>query len=268
MPATTATRTATAIMRAAMAVAITAAIILTPTAWAEGAAAAENSAKALEIFKKADEAASKVTSARFKATLTTSGLWAQFAGATEGECLMEGWDEELQKPRKFWSEITTQPPGASETTKLTGGSNGDTFYLIDHSTKKAYEDLDPAVQGTHGGTLLMVGFGSLMTPDPYEKDLASKSLELLGKEEVAGVECYQIKVEYENDPRNETSSVWSISTEDFLPRKRTRSFQFGPGNIGGVEITLHKLEVNPKIDPGLLTLKLPKGYEQIDDFAP
>lgn len=256
--------------------ALTAILILSAPALAEGEAksnqdksAKESMAKALEIIKKADKAARKVTAASFKATVTTDGMWTEFMGPTEGESYMEGWDEEIQKPRRFWADIKTVLPGTKTTKRLTGGGDGETFYVIDHDTKKGYEDLDPAVMGTHGQLLVTVGMGSLMMPTPFERDLAAEKIELLGTEDVAGVECFRIKVEYgPGDPEGEAFSVWSISTEDFLPRKRARNFNFGPEAIGGVEVVVHELEINPKIDPGLLTLKLPQGYKQIDDFAP
>ncbi len=37
---------------------------------------------------------------------------------------------------------------------------------------------------------------------------------------------------------------------------------------GSLDTTLIELEVNPEIKPGLFRLDLPKGFEQIDDFAP
>ena len=35
-----------------------------------------------------------------------------------------------------------------------------------------------------------------------------------------------------------------------------------------IERTINDVKVDPQIDPSLFTLKLPDGYEQIDDFAP
>jgi outer membrane lipoprotein-sorting protein len=45
-------------------------------------------------------------------------------------------------------------------------------------------------------------------------------------------------------------------------------FSFGEQGEGSLIIEVANLEVNPEIDAETFRMKLPKGYEQIDDFAP
>ncbi len=161
-------------------------LFLAPTAFAEEPA--EASSEALEILKKADEAARKIEAVRIRVTSKPTGLVANFIGATEGETLMTGWDAELQRPKMFWAHIKTTAPGAEEPMELTGGGDGDSYFLVNHTAEKAYEDMDPGVLGTGGQALGAIGITQFVHPSPYERDLGAKKVELLGREEVGGEE--------------------------------------------------------------------------------
>ena len=47
-----------------------------------------------------------------------------------------------------------------------------------------------------------------------------------------------------------------------------RHFTVPQRGEGSLEITLTDLEIDPEAGPETFTMKLPKGYEQVDDFAP
>ena len=47
-----------------------------------------------------------------------------------------------------------------------------------------------------------------------------------------------------------------------------RIFSIPEQGDGALEITVTKLEVNIEPEEDLFRLRLPEGYEQIDDFAP
>ena len=66
--------------------------------------------------------------------------------------------------------------------------------------------------------------------------------------------------------RGETT--WFVGTEDYLPRRRIRHFNIPGQGEGTLDITLTGLEVDPGVDADTFTMKLPEGYEQVDDFAP
>ena len=53
-----------------------------------------------------------------------------------------------------------------------------------------------------------------------------------------------------------------------LPRRRLQKFTVPGQGEGALEINLSNLVINPELDPALFRMKLPAGYEQIDDFAP
>ncbi len=239
----------------------------------EPAAAApveDTRAAALEVLEKAGAAAAKVRSVRFKAFTKPTGIVNSFVGSAAGEGYMEGWDAATQRPQKFWVHVQASPPGKEETSELTGGGDGETYFLIDHKNKKAYEDLDPGVLGTGGQTLQTIGLVQFVHPDPYQRELEGKSLELLGTEKVSGVECYLVKVAYAGGGPGgaEVGSIWSFSTEDYLPRRRVRQFAVPQQGVGELEIVLTDLEIDAEVTADLFKLKLPEGYEQIDDFAP
>ena len=149
--------------------------------------------------------------------------------------------------------------------EVSGGSDGETYFLIDHLTQKAYRDFDPAVMGSGGQALGGIGMAEFVHPAPFDDEIHAESAELQGKETVAGVECHKIHVVYSGG-RGE--STWFFSTEDFLPRRRVRHFEIPQMGKGTLDITLTELEVDPEIGPDTFQMKLPEGYEQIDDFAP
>jgi hypothetical protein len=233
---------------------------------ATDAAAEARSPEAVAILGRADEAARKVRAARFHSSSKVTGVITGFLGPTEGDGVIEGWDEELERPRRFWAHVRTQPPGAEEAKELTGGGDGETYFLIDHATRKAYEDIDPAVLGTAGSVVSFIGFSQLVQPAPYERDLESERIEFLGKKDVAGEECFKVRVAYSGGI--ETSSIWFFSTADLLPRKRVSHYVIPQQGEGDFEVTLTRLEVNPELADSLFEMKLPEGYRQIDDFAP
>ena len=100
-------------------------------------------------------------------------------------------------------------------------------------------------------------------PEPSVRRLIGDGLR---EDEVVGGEpCYQIHVSYGGGAGE---STWFFSKKDYLPRRRVRHFTVPEQGEGTLEIDVSQLEVNIEPDEGLFRLKLPEGYEQIDDFAP
>ena len=56
---------------------------------------------------------------------------------SEGETIMVGWNGAM--PEKFYGHIKTERPQSGEQVELTGGGDGDTYFIVDHGTKKGYE---------------------------------------------------------------------------------------------------------------------------------
>lgn len=249
-------------------------LCLSMPAWSEEPATAapadEERAAVVEILEKADAAARKVRAVRFKASSEPSGVVTNFIGSATGEGYLEGWDETTRRPLKFWAHVQATAPNSKEASELTGGGDGESYFIIDHKNKKAYEDIDPGVLGTGGQTLSALGIPQFVHPEPYRRELAAKRLELLGTETVDGVECYQIQVTYDGGGPGgaEIGSLWSISTEDYLPRRRVRQFAIPQQGEGELVIALSNLQIDPEVSSDLFKLDLPEGYEQVDDFAP
>jgi outer membrane lipoprotein-sorting protein len=107
-------------------------------------------------------------------------------------------------------------------------------------------------------------------PTPFKLDLESESIELLPSAMVAGEECHVIRVGYSSGGPSgaETGSTWSLAKSDFLPRRQVRHFAIPQQGEGDLVITLNDLQIDTELDGKLFKLVLPKGYEQIDDFAP
>jgi len=149
--------------------------------------------------------------------------------------------------------------------EVTGGGNGDMFFLIDHGAKKAYEDMDPGVMGTTGRSLQAAGMLEFVHNAPFDDELNAEGVELEGEETVAGEPCHKIHVKYAGGAGE---SIWFFSKNDYLPRRRVQIFNIPGQGEGTLEITITKLEVNIEPEDDLFSMKLPEGYEQIDDFAP
>lgn len=220
--------------------------------------------KALEILEKADAAVKAVTGVRYSAKSTPGGIALNFVSAAEGESVVVGWNNDWRIPQKYFVHLTTTQQGSDEPLELTGGGDGEMFFLIDHNTKKAYEDMDPAVMGSSGNVVGTFGMQEFVHDRPFDDELNAPTLRYEGKETVGGEECHKIFVEYGQGGQ---SSTWFFSAKDFLPRRRVQHFNFNdtPGTLA---IEIANLEIDPEVDEATFRLKLPKDYEQIDDFAP
>jgi hypothetical protein len=226
------------------------------------APAKEQSPEAIEILKKVDAATKAVDAVRYKAKRVPTGIAATRTGPSEGTVVMEGWNG--RGPAKWWVDAQVTPVKETTPIEITAGGNGDAYFVIDYKNKKAYTDMDQNVIGNTGRPamgLLMVEF---VHDAPFDDEIAAPKVQMLGKEVVEGEECYKIDIEY---GPNRGASTWYFSTKDYLPRRRVQRFKTEQGE-GTVEATITALEVAPKVDASLYTLKLPDGFQKIDDFAP
>ncbi len=228
---------------------------------AEGEVAKEDS-EAVKLLRKVDAATRAVHTARFKVKSTPGGVATEFATPTEGEGVLSGWDG--QAPQRFFGRVKTQQPGSGEAIEFDAGSDGETFFLIDHKSKKVYEDIDNGVLGSARRTLGGVFMAELVHESPFDDEINAESVELQGKETVAGVECHKVRVVY-GGRRGE--ATWYFGTEDLLPRRRLREFENRQGK-GSLDMILTHLEANPEVAADAYQLQVPEGYEKLNDFAP
>lgn len=217
-------------------------------------------AQAVEILEKADAAIRKVTAVAFEGSMEPSGIATNFVQPIRSKGVISGWNGQI--PQLFHLQVTTQ--GAEGDVKLEGGGNGETFYLLNHSTQKGYEDMDPGVMGSSANALQGAMMVEYVHEAPFDDELGAESLVYKGKEDVEGTSCHAIHVVYSGG-RGE--STWYFAEDDLLPRRRVRHFQTPQGD-GAIDIRLAKIEVDPEIDEARFQMKLPEGYEQVDDFAP
>jgi hypothetical protein len=220
-------------------------------------------AQAIEILKKVDAAAKAVNSVRYKVATKPEGEAVKFFATAEGTVVQVGWAGNMAK--QFHYEVRTSKAESSEARELTAGGDGETYFLIDHQAKKAYQDMDPNVIGSAGRIIRGFGMAEFVHPAPFGDEINAEKSELLGKEKIGDQECYKIHVVYTVGGQE---STWYFSTKDYLPRRRIRHVTGRQGGKGTFEVTVSDLEINPKLEPGLFKLSLPDGYEQIDDFAP
>lgn len=218
----------------------------------------------LEIIKKADAALEDITAVSYTAKSTPGGIATNFVTAAEGEAIVMGWRDDWNFPEKFFVHIKTTKRGTGEPLEVTGGGDGDMFFLVDHTTKKGYEDMDPAVMGSSAFTLSSFGMQEYVRANPFEDEM-NGTLKYEGTEAVGGEECYKIHVEYAQAGQ---SSTWFFGMEDYLPRRRVQHFSMGNQGEGSLTIELANLAINPQLDAATFRMKLPADYEQIDDFAP
>jgi len=218
--------------------------------------------RAIEILQKVDAAAKAVTGVSYRATAVPGGAAVNFMSAAEGSITMQGWTGSA--PERFVGEVKTRMPGDGGEVTITAGGNGESYFVIDHATKKAYEDMDPAVMGRTGRAIQAILVAEFVVDRPFDDEIGADSVELQGEEEIGGEPCYRIRVVYSGQ-RGE--SIWFFSKNDYLPRKRIQVFSTAQGE-GTIERTITDLQVDPQVDPGLFAFRLPDGYEQVDDFAP
>jgi hypothetical protein len=233
-----------------------------PAEVAEVAEEATEDSEAIEILRKVDAAAKAVGAVSYKVSSVPAGIAVNFLSASEGGGVMTGWTG--QRPEKFRMSVKTTRPGTGEAMAVTGGGDGEMFFLLDHLDKKAYEDFDPAVMGAGGNALGAVSMLEFVHPTPFSDEINADVAELQGTEDVGGVECHRIDVVYSG---GRGKSTWFVSTEDFLPRRRIRHFTTPQGE-GTLDVVVTDLVVDPDIGPDTFAMKLPEGYEQVDDFAP
>jgi outer membrane lipoprotein-sorting protein len=219
-------------------------------------------AEGIEILKKVDAAIKKVSSVRYTAEAAPGGVAVNFTSPGKGSAVLSGWTGQV--PEKFLIEAETKMPGSDETIKITAGGDGGMYFLIDHASKKVYQDMDPAVLGSSASLLFGFAVIEFVHNAPFDDELNAEKVELQGTEKMGDEDCYKVHVVYAG---GQGQSTWYFSKSDYLPRGRIQHFSTPQGD-GSIERKIFDLKVDPKVDASLFAMKIPEGYEQIDDFAP
>ena len=226
---------------------------------------------ALEILKKVDAAAKAVESARYESELVGLEAAEPLVGKLRATIVAAGTptDPLVPTPQKYWVDAKFERPGDGGTVHFTGGCDGENYMLIDHATKTAYQDIDPAVLGSGARVLAGGMMIELLHQSPFGDELKGSSQKLLGSKIVGGVDCYEIHIVYNLGQRTrQPEATWYFGKKDFLPRRRVDKVLMPDGSSAGVQRTISKLEVNPKLEKDAFEQKIPAGYTKTDDFAP
>jgi hypothetical protein len=230
------------------------------------APAVEKLTDPVEILKKADAACRTVKAVKMEIVVEGDEAVARVFPKIEATVIATDPTREGGVPsvKKYVSDMKYKMPNAAEPRHVTGGSDGENYYLIDHGTKKAHVDIDPQVLGMAGRVMPAAMMIEFLIDQPFNDEITGKQQKLLGNKTIEGEECYEIQVVYAND----SEAIWCFSTKDFMPRCRVDITPLQDGTKGKLTKTVKKLDVKPKIDENTFKLKLPEGYTQTEDFAP
>lgn len=218
----------------------------------------------VEILKKVDAAARAVNAIQYSSKLEPSGAMSARLPKAEASYLIVGVVN--NQPERYLADAKITMPGATESRRISAGSDNDMFFIVDHQGKKAYEDIDPDVMGPSARILRVAGMIEFIHPTPFNDEINGRSQELKGSKTVAGEDCYEVHVVYQQEQSPEV--IWCFSKKDFLPRQRTDIYTMPDGSKAEVTKTITNLVVNPKVTDDVFKLKLPEGYTKTDDFAP
>lgn len=214
-----------------------------------------------EILKKADDATKAIKAIKYSVTYKGSGAGDESIQAESTVTAIGKSDG--GSPQKYVFDVKITRPGSAAPDRKTAGSDGENSYLIDYQSKKAYVDMDPQVIGSFGRAMRVVTMAEFLHPTPFSDEIKADKKDLLDSKTVAGEDCYQIRVVY--DDTNE--AVWCFSKKSFLPWQRQDKPRKEGQDIGRI-LTVTHLEVDPKLDGDVFAFKLPEGFEKTSDFAP
>lgn len=220
------------------------------------------------ILKKADAATGAMQAVRYDVTIEGTGVF-EPRGKSEVTITAAGAQRDgggRYAPEKYVADAKVTLPGSQEPLKISGGTDGETYFVVHHATRTAYEDIDPTVMG-NSGQVFAAGFMiEFLIPKPLNDEITGKTQELTGIKQIAGEDCYEIHVVYAAERAPE--ATWYFAKKDFLPRRRIDHCKLQDGREGTVVKTISNLVANPKLAEDAFQLKLPENYTKTDDFAP
>jgi hypothetical protein len=217
----------------------------------------------IEIFKQADAAAKAVTTVRYDVHYRGLLVTERQVPEVTGSVLMSGLVE--RRARKFYCEGEVRNPGSSEEQKVTVGTDGNTYFLLDHRLNRGYVGVGPAITGSTGRPVERLMLLEFVIGTPFTDEINGRSHTYRGTTRIGGEECYEVAVTYANSGLD---AVWSFSKKDFLPRRVQRYRIMLSGERGGEEWTLTNLVADPEPAEDAFAFRLPQGFSRIEGFAP
>lgn len=224
--------------------------------------------KAIEILQKMDAACQAVQAVRYEITVEGLGDMKDRLVHAEATVTLRGSTAASGRafPKEYFVDAKVRLPGASTMKHIAGGSDGETYFVIDHDAKRVHAGTDPAVLGTSLRFLMAPWMIEFVTPEPYADELKGQAQELKGEQKIGDVTCHELYVVYA-EPQA-PAVTWFVSTKDFLPRARVDHFTLPDGTKGAMRKTITKLEVDPQLAADAFALRVPEGFTKTDAAAP
>lgn len=237
-----------------------------PTVWAQTEPVATDEPKdPIVILRRAAEAAKAGAVIQYKTSVQPFGTTKPVPPRLEGTVLFSGWKD--KDPEKFRYDITILPMEASGGSKITIGSDGTVFYVIDHDQKKVYSGLSFNVFGGFTNAYASFPITELVRAKPFEFEINSGGVSLVGGKKVGTEDCYEIDVKY-GAKVTQDLALWFISKKDYLPRRLDKVNIRGDGKRLGRQVMLSDIVINPPLPADAFALKIPAGYQKLEQPAP
>lgn len=224
------------------------------------------SPEAKKILEQSAEAVKKVNFAQYNGELTCTEWISAFLPDVKGKAMI-GQPSKYDVPR-FRCEVEMIPPAKPdsdekpETRKLTAGSDGDNYYLIDPKEETAYVDMDPAVLGENARNIQRLLMKVLVEKEPYEEELKADTIQKKDDAKVGSEACHVLLVK-----TDEGEAHWYISKSDLLPRRVERFYE-RENKMGSIDLVITDLQYSSKSNEDRFAVTVPAGYKKTDDFAP
>lgn len=214
---------------------------------------------AVEIFRRADQATGAVRSVRYQAVFRASGAAAARSPFILGSVRLAG--KSFTGLHQARIDCTMELGRSQKKLTVEVGTDGKTYFIVDPASKSIHVGESASVLGTVGNDALYAVLREFGREKPFADEIAATKCELSGSAEVGGVACYELRVTYDDKGRQTT---WFIGKADFLPRKVVRPMRSGEKSMGATELTLEKLEVEPKLDGDPFATPAREGFRRSD----
>ena len=213
---------------------------------------------AVEILRTTDAVCKAIQSVRYSISMEGAGALAERLPRAKALVMESGWADFF--PEKFMVSLDVSMPEISEPLRVTGGSDGNKYYLINPATKTVHSDFEFGifghfVQAVYGGLV-----AEFLIDEPFDSEIECPDKTLEGIVDVEGEPCYEIVIRYTNERNTETT--WWISTRDYMPRKRTDISDMEDGERGGRTYTLADVVVEPRLKSNFFALEVPEGFTE------
>ena len=217
------------------------------------ASAADPDPKA--ILDAADQAAKRVQSVLYEAETQASGALRDVLPRLKGRVLLMRGPSDAA-PRVRVDVDVSAAANPTDARKLQVACDGQAVTIVDHGRKAYGRETLPRGQALLNPVAAIV-LREFVAGAPFADEIKAKSLRYERTEDVGGVACDVLFVEYVDD--NASTALWYFGKEDHLPRRvdRTMNSANGPTTMS---LLLAGLQLNPKLDPDALQLVRPAGY--------